>query len=81
MSSPGRFSFSAKSRIRLAEAVLRSSPGFPNRALLRWCSSYLAGRLAADVLRKSKRWDIVTGLLTHSEDAKDHNLPLMDWWG
>ena len=26
------------------------------------------------------RWDIVEGLLTHVEDAKDHNLPLMYWY-
>ena len=25
-------------------------------------------------------WDIVSALLAHDEDAKDHNLPLMDWW-
>jgi putative membrane-bound dehydrogenase-like protein len=25
-------------------------------------------------------WDIVTALLSHDEDAQDHNLPLMDWW-
>ncbi|HEX4793912.1 MAG TPA: PVC-type heme-binding CxxCH protein [Humisphaera sp.] len=26
------------------------------------------------------RWDAVTALLSHSEDADDHNLPLMNWW-
>ena len=25
-------------------------------------------------------WDIVAGLLSHAEDAADHNLPLMDWY-
>jgi putative membrane-bound dehydrogenase-like protein len=25
-------------------------------------------------------WDTVSALLSHSEDAKDHNLPLMDWY-
>ena len=26
------------------------------------------------------RWDILDGLLGHSEDVSDHNLPLMDWY-
>jgi putative membrane-bound dehydrogenase-like protein len=26
------------------------------------------------------RWEIVQNLLAHSEDANDHNLPLMDWY-
>lgn len=26
------------------------------------------------------RWDILGGLLSHAEDAGDHNLPLMDWY-
>ena len=25
-------------------------------------------------------WDMVGGLLSHAEDANDHNLPLMDWY-
>ena len=27
-----------------------------------------------------KRWDVVAGLLSRSEDASDHNLPLMVWY-
>ena len=27
-----------------------------------------------------KRWDVVTGLLAHDEDADDHNLPMMVWY-
>jgi putative membrane-bound dehydrogenase-like protein len=27
-----------------------------------------------------KRWDALTGLVAHSEDAADHNLPLMYWY-
>jgi putative membrane-bound dehydrogenase-like protein len=27
-----------------------------------------------------KRWAILEALLTHSEDADDHNLPLMEWY-
>ena len=39
---------------------------------------YLASgiqRMAVDT-----RWDILAGLLSHSEDASDHNLPLMYWY-
>jgi len=28
----------------------------------------------------AQRWGIVSALLHHSEDATDHNLPLMDWY-
>ena len=27
-----------------------------------------------------QRWDILEGLLSHAEDANDHNLPLMYWY-
>jgi putative membrane-bound dehydrogenase-like protein len=27
-----------------------------------------------------KRWEVLRGLLTHSEDAGDHNLPLLYWY-
>ena len=27
------------------------------------------------------RWDLLAGLLSHSGDAEDHNLPLMIWYG
>jgi len=39
---------------------------------------YLAS--AAQRLAPSRRWKILEGLLAHSEDAGDHNLPLMDWY-
>ncbi len=39
---------------------------------------YLAS--AADRLPPAKRWEIVGGLVRHSEDASDHNLPLMYWY-
>jgi len=32
-------------------------------------------------LPKSDRWPIARGLLTHQEDADDHNIPLMVWYG
>jgi hypothetical protein len=28
----------------------------------------------------AKRWDVLTGLMTHSDDAADHNQPLMVWY-
>lgn len=32
-------------------------------------------------LDPEKRWPIAKALLTHAEDADDHNLPLMNWYG
>lgn len=32
-------------------------------------------------LPHDKRWDIAAGLLSHAEDAKDANIPLMVWYG
>ena len=31
-------------------------------------------------LRLEQRWDVLAGLLSHAEDADDHNLPLMYWY-
>jgi len=28
----------------------------------------------------SKRWDVLTGLMAHAEDASDHNQPMMVWY-
>jgi putative membrane-bound dehydrogenase-like protein len=39
---------------------------------------YLASALQR--LSLERRWDILEGLLAHSEDATDHNLPLMYWY-
>lgn len=38
--------------------------------------------LASAMLRTppERRWDVLEGLLSHAEDAKDHNLPLMYWY-
>ncbi|HEY6229448.1 MAG TPA: dehydrogenase, partial [Verrucomicrobiae bacterium] len=38
--------------------------------------------LASGLLRTppEKRWDVVSGLLAHAEDANDHNLPFMYWY-
>jgi putative membrane-bound dehydrogenase-like protein len=38
---------------------------------------YLAS--AVQRIPVAQRWDIVTALLAHAEDATDHNLPLMVW--
>jgi putative membrane-bound dehydrogenase-like protein len=35
---------------------------------------------AAGRLPLADRWDILAGLLSHAEDAGDHNLPLMYWY-
>ncbi len=32
-------------------------------------------------IEPARRWDILEGLYTHTEDAGDHNLPLMLWYG
>jgi putative membrane-bound dehydrogenase-like protein len=39
---------------------------------------YLAS--AAQRLPVEQRWDILAGLVSHAEDATDHNLPLMYWY-
>lgn len=39
---------------------------------------YLAS--AAQRLPVEQRWDILAGLVSHTEDATDHNLPLMAWY-
>src|SRR5262249_16332362 len=39
---------------------------------------YLAS--ACQRLPLAKRWDILTNLVSHAEDAGDHNLPLMYWY-
>lgn len=40
---------------------------------------YLASALQR--LGYDDRWDIAKGLLSHQEDANDHNLPKMTWYG
>jgi putative membrane-bound dehydrogenase-like protein len=40
---------------------------------------YLAAALQR--LDVTQRWDIAAGLLQHGEDADDHNLPLLIWYG
>lgn len=40
---------------------------------------YLASALQR--LEPDQRWEIAAGLVSHGEDATDHNLPLMDWYG
>lgn len=39
---------------------------------------YLAA--AAQRIPAEHRWDLVAGLISHAEDAQDHNLPLMAWY-
>ena len=40
---------------------------------------YLASALQR--LPMSQRWGIVENLIQHAEDAKDHNLPMVLWYG
>ncbi len=35
---------------------------------------------AAQKVPAEQRWDLVAGLVSHAEDANDHNLPLMAWY-
>jgi hypothetical protein len=39
---------------------------------------YLASALQRTPV--AKRWDVLTGLMAHSEDASDHNQPMMVWY-
>jgi hypothetical protein len=39
---------------------------------------YLAA--AMQRVEPAKRWEVLRGLLSHAEDATDHNLPLMYWY-
>ncbi len=41
----------------------------------------LALASALQRIRLDQRWKIAEGLLSHAEDADDHNLPLMYWYG
>jgi putative membrane-bound dehydrogenase-like protein len=40
---------------------------------------YLAS--AVQRIPAASRWEILRGLVSHAEDAQDHNLPLMYWYG
>ena len=40
---------------------------------------YLAAALQK--MDADKRWELASALLSHEEDAADHNMPLMDWYG
>jgi putative heme-binding domain-containing protein len=40
----------------------------------------LALAAVAQQLPATHRWEIITGLVSHPEDAGDHNLPLMYWY-
>jgi len=40
---------------------------------------YLASALQR--IAQTSRWNIAGGLLTHAEDAEDHNIPKMIWYG
>ena len=39
---------------------------------------YIASALLR--IEPGRRWPVLAGLLSHPEDAKDHNLPLLYWY-
>ncbi|QOV92458.1 DUF1080 domain-containing protein [Humisphaera borealis] len=65
-------------RLKLGEHSLNQLAEIAKRTdspLVRLSLSSTVGRLPIEV-----RWQIVGELLSHSEDATDHNLPLMYWY-
>jgi putative membrane-bound dehydrogenase-like protein len=53
------------------------------RRLAKNDTSSIVRRFVASVLQRlplNQRWDILKELVQHSEDASDHNLPLMYWY-
>lgn len=62
---------SVRSRLAKLEAMSRTDAS----PIVRLALASVAQRLPL-----GDRWGIVAGLLEHSEDASDHNLPLMDWF-
>lgn len=63
----------------LSKEVLMQFAGMAHNDKSQLVRLYLASALQRIPLEK--RWPIAEGLLTHAEDAKDHNLPLMIWYG
>ncbi len=55
-----------------AARLAKEQPGSPVTRL------YLAAAMQRTPLEK--RWDVLSALVAHSEDAGDHNLPLMYWY-
>ena len=66
----GKDGITAKRQQQLAVMAV----GDPSPVVRLYLAS-LAGRLPWD-----QRWSIVEGLVTHAEDAADHNLPLLYWY-
>ncbi len=67
------------SKARPGRRFSRDSPSSPGTIHRRIVRLYLASALQRLPLKI--RWDIAEGLVAHSSDAADHNLPLMDWYG
>ena len=63
----------------LSKEVLMQFAGMAHNDKSQLVRLYLASALQRIPLEA--RWPIAEGLLTHAEDAKDHNLPLMIWYG
>ncbi len=59
---------------RLTEALVSLAAADPSPVVRRFLAS-AAGRMPL-----ADRWPIVAKLVTHEEDAEDHNLPLLEWY-
>ena len=56
-----------------------NSPRWPKTINRRWSGLALASALQR--MPVADRWPIAVPLAEHAEDAEDHNLPLMLWYG
>ncbi len=61
-----------------SDATLRQFARLASRDQSPLVRVYLASALQR--VPPAKRWDTLEGLLSHAEDAGDHNLPLMVWY-
>lgn len=61
-----------------SDATLRHFARLASRDKSPLVRLYLAGALQR--VPPAKRWEVLEGLLSHAEDAGDHNLPLMVWY-
>jgi hypothetical protein len=63
---------------RASDGTLRQFARLATRDSSPLVRLYLASALQR--VPPAKRWDVLAGLLAHSEDAADHNQPLMVWY-
>jgi putative membrane-bound dehydrogenase-like protein len=63
---------------RASDATLRHFAALASRDRSPLVRLYLASALQR--VPAARRWDVLSGLLAHAEDATDHNQPLMVWY-